>query len=158
MSTPVSLVYKTTAANQTVTVNLTVTNGSPYAINWDASNSSTYTSFTGTGAALVAHSNTYANIGMYRVDISGTSITAFRCNSAPSRLYSVISFGTVGLTDLTNTFQNCNALTTVSGEQQMPSSIPSTVTRMSSMYNLSNVNSSNICIFNNLFICLFVYL
>jgi surface protein len=145
MSTPLSLVFKTTAANQTVTVNLTVANGSPYAINWDASNSSTYTSFTGTGAALLARPNTYANIGMYRVDISGTAITAFRCNSNPSRLYSVISFGTVGLTDLTETFQNCNVLTTVSGEQQMPSSIPSTVTRMGSMFRNSNVNSSNMC-------------
>ena len=145
MSTPLSLVYKTTGTGQGITVNLTVTNGSPYAINWDASNSSTYTQFTGTGAVLVAHSNVYANIGIYRVDISGTAITAFRCNSTPSRLYSVISFGNVGLTNLTQTFQNCNALTTASGEQQMPSSIPSTVTTMSNMFHLSNVNSSNMC-------------
>jgi len=112
------LVYDTSLepANNTVSVPLNGTVNCT--INWGDGSSQSYTT---TGFKT----HTYANPGVYVVQISGTMTqlnygTGSSATNNKAKLVRCLSFGNVGLTNLNNAFYNCSNLI------QCPTSLPTT--------------------------------
>jgi surface protein len=96
--------------------------------------------------------HTYATGGIYTVRVSGT-VTWFGSFVTRPELTKCLSFGDIGLTDLSSAFNNCANLTTV------PDDIPSTVTSLTAMFasatsfnqNIGNWNLSNVTAIPSMF-------
>jgi surface protein len=140
------LQYQTTTANTSITLPLLGTVNAT--INWG--------DFSQSGAFFSGNqTHTYANPGNYIVIISGT-VTHFGANflniDNPC-LKAVLSWDNVGLTSLNYAFCNASSLTSV------PSSLPATVTDLSSMFfyatsfnsPIGNWNTTNVTDMNNMF-------
>ncbi len=91
--------------------------------------------------------HTYSSPGTYTITVSGTKLTHFGgyCRSTPA-LTAVQSWGTIGITDLSHALCNAKNLT------QVPSTLPSTVTKLEAMFlyaekfnqNISTWDTSNV--------------
>ena len=123
------LVFDTNLASGT-TVTLPLAGTVNVSVDWGDNTSDTYTT-----AGNKTH--TYASNGVYVVQISG-SLTAFGANVSRPNLTRCLSFGTLGLTSLNSAFRSCANLT------EVPTSIPSSVTNMSSMFNSASSFNQNI--------------
>lgn len=89
----------------------------------------------------------YSTTGNFTVKISGTLTGLGLSNLGPivngNRLVSIVSFGDIGLTDLSGAFNNCVSLTSV------PTTLPSTVTNLANtFYNCTAFNDANITNWN----------
>ncbi|MBN2663597.1 MAG: BspA family leucine-rich repeat surface protein, partial [Bacteroidales bacterium] len=140
-SQPLQLVFTTTAANQVVKIPLKGT--VDVTVDWGDGNSDTWTT-----ATNAAHS--YLSAGTYTVSISGTLTGLGRSssylNEFKNYLTKVISWGDVGLEDLSNAFNYCTLLT------EVPNNLPVTVTNLSKTFisatgfngDISNWNTSSV--------------
>lgn len=126
--TPLVLVFDTTLHTKTVTIYLS--GNVDVSVDWGDSSSET-----AVGDGIVTH--TYAVDGVYTVTIEGTA-EHFEVYSNIA-LTEVVSFGSLGLIDLSYTFYYCYNLTNI------PSTLPSTVTSLNStFYNCELLNDPNI--------------
>ena len=151
-STAFKSVWRTTAANETIT--LPLVNGFTYnaVVDWgDGTATSTILAY---NSANRIH--TYATAGDYTVTLNG-NIEAFSFNNAgvgnPLQLISIPNLGKVGWKSLGNAFRGCTNLTTVSGGDV------SQVTDMSGMFfgatnvvpDTSTWNTANVTNMNAMF-------
>ena len=123
---PMVLVFDTNLAiGTTVTVPLAGT--VDVVIDWGDGNSETFTT-----SGNKTH--TYAAQGEYTVEIRGL-LTAFGSTASRPNLTKCLSFGDLGIISLANAFRSCANLT------EAPTSIPSSVRNMNSMFrNASSFN------------------
>jgi len=143
------LVYDTRLSSGT-TISVPTGSGS-HTIDWGDGTSNSYNT-----SGYKNH--TYSVNDVYIVQVSGT-VTSFGNSSAPTannvnKLQECLSFGNVGLTSLSSAFRDCSNLTSV------PSSIPSAVTALTSMFfgctsfndnSVTSWNTTNVTDMNNTF-------
>jgi surface protein len=144
VSSPIQLQYITTAPNTTIGVYLGGDGIGTATINWGDLSSNTI--INPLPVTVTQYTRLYASAGTYVVAISSTTnIIQLGGGSLPatgiSLLKKVISFGSSSLTSLSGAFRSATGLTNVGC---MPSTLPSTVTSLSSMFSGSNINDPSI--------------
>jgi surface protein len=119
---PMVLVFGTALGDRTIEIPFDSATTVNVTVDWGDNTSDVYTT-NGT------KTHTYASDGVYTVQISGT-LSGFGAAGSYSRpeLTKCLSFGKLGLTNLSGAFRNCINLT------EVPDQIPSTVTNMNSMF------------------------
>ncbi len=151
---PLQLVFTTAATNQTVKIPL---NGTvDVIIDWgDGSDPDTITSAGST-------SHVYATAGTDTVSITGTLTglgSSASLNEYKSYLTKVLSFGGIGLEDLSYAFFNCGSLIDV------PDDLPSSVTNLASTFNgatnfndtIGDWNTENVTNMNYMFANAYIF-
>lgn len=134
-SEPLIFTYDTTLVAGTPTIALGLSSAVNVVVFWGDNSSNVYTT---TGSKT----HTYSSGGTYTVHVYG-SLASFDNSIVTSdqrrRLTEIVSWGTVGLNSLAYACFGCTNLTSI------PSSIPSTVTNLSFMFNENTTfNSSSI--------------
>ena len=143
------LVYNTSLATTTITVRFV--GDHDIVIDWGDGLSDSYTYV---GTASQTRSHTYAANGTYDVLVSGTAVGYGSTTTATrAALIKCLSFGILGLTSLQGAFRNC------ANFNEVPLSIPSSVTNMQSMFNgatnfnqnIGNWDTSNVTNMSSMF-------
>lgn len=123
------LVFDTTLASGT-TVTVPLAGTVDVVIDWGDSTSDVYTT-----SGNKTH--TYASEGEYTVRVSG-SLTGFGAFVSRPNLTKCLSFGDLGLASLDDAFRSCANLT------EVPTSVPSSVTNMSRMFQAATAFNQDI--------------
>ena len=135
---PVVMTYAIPAGNTTIGFKVTTLDSSAK-IDWGDASSSLLP--LGIVDVLSSATHVYSTAGTYTVRIIGNNITTFQCTPGQTYLRTVSSFGNVGLTKLDSAFVGVTGFTNVNS---IPTTLPTTVTRLYACFNGSNMNDPNI--------------